>query len=217
MALPDTGTVTLTQRTRYPWEGDVEIAVETDARAPFSLFFRIPGWCQGARAAVNDETVGTGLQPGSYLEVRRQWRAGDLVRLSLPMPVRQMECHPYVANNNGRVALARGPLVYCLEGADHPGLDLRDIVLTAAAELNAAFVPDLLGGVVAVRAQAVASPPAGWEHRLYRPAPPTDNRQPRADRRPQTAALQTVPYYAWANREPGPMQVWISTRSLKRE
>jgi DUF1680 family protein len=202
-------TLTLTQRTHYPWDEEIEIAVETDASDPFSLFLRIPGWCGGASATVNGVTVEGELQPESYLELRRPWRTGDVVRLSLPMPVRRVECHPYVANNNGRVALKRGPLVYCLEGVDHPGIDLRDIRLPAEAELHASFDPDLLGGMVTVQGDAFAAPAGGWDRRLYGTAEPGNGQQPEAIAGSKPVALHAIPYYAWANREPGPMQVWI--------
>lgn len=207
--------VTLTQRTGYPWDGEVEIAVETDAREPFSLFLRIPGWCEGARAAVNGELSGGELQPGSYFEVRRYWRSGDTVTLSLPMPVRRVGCHPYAANNAGRVALARGPLVYCLEGVDHPGLDLRDMLLPADGELRASFEPELLGGVVVVQGDAVVAPPRSWDPCLYRTVtaragqPPEKQTAADHGREGEPVALQAVPYYAWANREAGPMRVWV--------
>jgi DUF1680 family protein len=203
------GRLTLRQRTRYPWDGEVEIVVETEASSPFSLFLRIPSWCEAAQVHINGEAAEAEARPGSFLELHRQWRTGDTVRLSLPMPVRRVECHPYVANNSGRVALTRGPLVYCLEGTDHPGTDLREIVLPAEAELNAAFQSDLLGGVVQLWGSAIIEPATAWEGRLYRAA--AGKGKGAALRKPGTLPLQAVPYYAWANREPGPMQVW--TRS----
>jgi DUF1680 family protein len=155
-ALPGGAHVTLTQRTRYPWSGEVEIAVETDAHDPFSLFLRIPGWCESASATVNGKPVEAAVPSGEYLKLHRSWRSGDAVELSLPMPVQRVESHPYVSSNHGRVALRRGPLVYCLEAVDHPGADLRDIELPAEAELETSFDPALLGGVVVVRAEAIA-------------------------------------------------------------
>ncbi len=202
--------VTLTQRARYPWDGDVEIAVTPDAPRTFSLFLRIPGWCAGARAWVNGEPAGVEGQPGRYLELRREWRAGDRVQLSLPMPARRVECHPHVASNAGRAALARGPLIYCLEGVDHPGRDLRDLVLPADASLQARFEPELLGGVTVLAGEARWGPPVGWESRLYRPAPSGSGDLTAPSGEP--VAIRAVPYYAWANREPGPMQVWIRSR-----
>ena len=102
--------------------------------------------------------------------------------LKLPTPVRFVECHLHVAENAGRVALMRGPLLYCVEQADHPGLDPRDLVVPASPEPSVRFEPNLLGGVAALtfRAEAVAPEPA-WENRLYRTvsAHPGDQRRSR--------------------------------------
>jgi uncharacterized protein len=102
----------------------------------------------------------------------------------------------------------RGPLLYCVEQADNPGLDPRDVVLPADAAFSASLRPDLLGGVVVLRAQAEgAAPGEGWEDRLY------CTRRGRARSRGIDAVkLTAIPYYAWANREPGAMQVWLPSR-----
>jgi DUF1680 family protein len=122
------------------------------------------------------------------------------------MPVQRVECHPYAAENAGRVALRRGPILYCVEGADNPDVDPRDVVLSAGGEWLAAFEPDLLGGMMTLRGPAaVVAPGEGWEGRLYRGAVQaggTTGTQARID-------LTAIPYYAWANRQPGPMQVWL--------
>jgi DUF1680 family protein len=105
-------------------------------------------------------------------------------------------------NNLGRVAVVRGPLVYCIEAADHPGVDVWDIVLPAGATWNVTWEPDLLGGVIVARTAALApvEPRVGGPlYRSYDPSPP----------RYKAISLAAIPYYAWANREPGPMQVWI--------
>jgi uncharacterized protein len=207
--LDEDRTVGLRQRTRYPWDGDVEI--EVDGESDFSLMLRIPAWCEeGAAIEINGDPLDGLASPGSYVEIRRAWRPGDKVRLALPMPVRCVECHPYVAENAGRVALMRGPLLYCVEQVDNPGLDLRDIVLPAEAKFSVRSRPDLLGGVSVLETLADIIPPdEGWGERLYRRA------RPRADE-PQdtTAEVTAIPYYAWANRDPGPMRVWLRSRLL---
>jgi DUF1680 family protein len=103
------------------------------------------------------------------------------------------------------VALRRGPLVYCLEQADHPVADVWDIVLPDEAELTPEFIPGLLGGVTVLRGQAIAQGAEEWTRRLYRPK--------QILREPSTSpvSITAIPYYAWANRDPGPMQVWIPT------
>jgi len=204
LPLLDGRTIELAQRTRYPWGG--EVTIEVASAGAFGLWLRVPGWCEtGATLEVNGQPFPGDLTPGSYVEVRRAWQPGDVVLLSLPMPVRRVACHPYVTENAGHVALMRGPILYCVEGADHPGLDPRDLVLPADAELSATFQPDLLGGVVTLHGRAQVIPPDdGWSDRLYRTAGPRPE-EPRG----RPVDLTAIPYYAWANREPGPMQVWL--------
>lgn len=206
VALPDGRVVQLHQRTRYPWDGD--ILLEVQGGDAFTLLLRIPAWCErGATLEVNGEPLATGLNPGSYAEVRREWRPGDTVRLNLPMPVRRVECHPYVEENAGRVALMRGPLLYCVEGADNLGADLRDLLLPSSGDLREEFRPDHLGGVVALHSEARVEPPgAAWSHKLYCTTHPGVG-QPGAE----TVEVTAIPYYAWANREPGTMRVWLRT------
>jgi len=205
--LPDGTSLGLTQHTRYPWDGEVVIGVEGEST--FSLWLCIPGWCEeGATLEINGQHFTGALAPGSYAEVRRAWQPGDVVRINLPMPVRCIECHPYVVENAGRVALMRGPILYCIEQADNAGLDLRDVLLSADVGFTATFKPDLLGGVVILRGQAEAVPPDNaWADRLYRTAVPRPGKP-----RSQSVEMTAIPYYAWANREPGRMQVWLRTR-----
>ncbi|QIN83458.1 glycoside hydrolase family 127 protein [Rubrobacter tropicus] len=196
----------LGQRTNYPWEGDVEI--QLDGEGEFAVMLRVPSWCEGgASIEVNGEPFPEQASPGAYAEVRRVWRPGDAVRLRLPMPVRRVEAHPYAAENVGRVALMRGPILFCVEGADNPGLDPRDLVLPNEVRLSEDFQPEQLGGVVVLAGEAEVSPPGeGWDGRLYR----TATRQ--GEKPIGTTRLRAVPYLAWANREPGPMRVWIRSR-----
>ncbi len=191
--------VKLIQRTDYPWDGKVELTVGTAAH--FALNLRIPAWARGASLSVNGEAQPT-PQPETYARVERDWQAGDSVTLELPMPVRRVRSHPRVLENAGRVALLRGPLLYALEGTDHPGTLLDDLVLPPDAELSVQRVPDLLGGVVVLEGEARRSPQADSD--LYGPD---------ANEAPAPASgklrLRAVPYYAWANREPGQLRVWI--------
>jgi uncharacterized protein len=207
--LSDDRTVGLRQRTQYPWDGDVEI--EVNGESEFSLMLRIPAWCEeGVAIEINGDPFDGSASPGSYAEIRHTWRAGDKVRLSLPMPVRCVECHPYVAENAGRVAIMRGPLLYCVEQVDNPGLDLRDIVLPAEASFSVRSRPDLLSGVAVLETLGeIITPDEGWRERLYRRA------RARTDA-PQDTTIEVtaIPYYAWANRDPGPMRVWLRSRLL---
>jgi DUF1680 family protein len=205
LTLPDGRGIALRQRTRYPWDG--EIAIEVDGEGGFALRPRIPSWCEGGvEARVNGEPVGASLQPGTYAEIRRVWRPGDVLRLSLPMPVRRLTSHPRVVENVGRVALTRGPLLYCLEQVDNPGIEVRDVVLPDGTDIEASTRSDLLGGVVALTADALtAPPPPAWSDALYRA--PDEGSADGSERR--LARICAIPYYAWANREAGPMRVWL--------
>ena len=121
-----------------------------------------------------------------------------------PYAVRRVECHPYVAENAGRIALVRGPLLYCAEQADNQGVDLRDLVLNSKAP-TVRWEPDLLGAVAILQVEArSAAPGAGWDDRLYRAVHPREG-----DAQAPTTRVTAVPYYTWANREPGAMRVWL--------
>jgi DUF1680 family protein len=202
--LPDGRELAVSQRTRYPWDGRIEIQVGTPGT--YSLFLRVPAWCEvGARLRVNEAPFGDNLAPGAYAEVRRDWRAGDWATLELPMWTRRLACHPYVPNNASRTALTRGPIVYCVEQVDYPDCAVADLALPPDAQLDADWQPDLLGGVCVLRGTAVASlPDARWSDQLYRSAAlPARMVQGRG------VQFTAVPYYAWANREPGAMRVWL--------
>ncbi|MCD6032755.1 MAG: hypothetical protein K0S78_4937, partial [Thermomicrobiales bacterium] len=206
--LADGRLVALRQETRYPWDG--EIAITIDGEGEFSLLLRIPAWCeQGATLNVNGSPSPESLVPGSYTEVRRDWRPGDVVHLSLPMPVRCAESHPYVVENTGRVALLRGPLLYCVEQTDNPDVALDDVELPNVATFRADFRPDLLGGVVLLSAGAeVNRPDDSWTTALYRSIQHDASVATR-----ERVSLTAIPYHAWANREAGPMRVWLRRSS----
>ena len=181
--------------------------INVEAEDEFALMLRVPAWCEeGATVEVAGEPVDLEISPGSYMQIRRAWRPGDTVSLGLPMPVRRVECHPYVTENTGRVALMRGPLLYCAEQADNPGVDLRNLLLESK-EPAVRFEPDLLGGVAVVQGEARSTAPGeGWEDRLYRTVRPREGHK-----RTVATRVTVVPYYAWANREPGTMRVWLKS------
>jgi hypothetical protein len=201
LTLPDGRMVKLQQRTNYPWDGT--ITIEVQSAGEYTIMLRVPAWCQDATLTINGEPSDQSLTPGSYVALHRSWQVGDQVELRLPMPVRYMESHPHVTENAGRVALTRGPLLYCVEGVDHRDADVRDLVLPSDVALDATFEPNLLGGVTVLHGRAGAQAvDAQWNDMLYRMAGAT----PRAE---HDATLTAIPYYAWANRAPGHMQVWL--------
>lgn len=199
------GKVKLKQASNYPWDGKIRLEVEPDgAPGSFALALRIPGWCKhaslklnGSAYPLNDQTVVNG-----YVRIEREWAAGDAVELELEMSVQRIYSHPLVRANAGKVALQRGPLVYCLEEADN-GSNLHEIVLPREAELTAAREESLLGGVVTVRAEAEKLREEDWTNGLYSPeAAPGTKPHP----------VKFIPYYAWANRGEGEMTVWVRER-----
>ncbi|MGH7344291.1 MAG: glycoside hydrolase family 127 protein, partial [Candidatus Rokuibacteriota bacterium] len=191
----------LRMETTYPWEGRVRLSIEHAPTTSRTLSFRVPGWCTAATGRVN----GRPLSPGStsYLRVDRVWHDGDVVELDFAMDARLIEAHPRIESTHGCVAIERGPLVYCLEQADHPEATIADVEIDTAAPLESSWVSGRLEGVTVVRGSGWAVDTAPWKDRLYRPV----GRGPAAPRR--RTALTAIPYYAWANRGPGAMRVWI--------
>jgi DUF1680 family protein len=179
----EAGKVKLTQETRYPWEGEVKFRIEPEKSFAFDLHLRVPGWCKSnPTVEVNGRAVAGAKREHGFLTLSRTWKAGDVVRLVLPMPVERVHADPRVKADVGRVALQRGPVVYCLEGADNDRP--RGLVLPPEAKLSAEYVKDLLGGVVVVRGEG-------------------------AQLGTRSVRFQAVPYFAWDNRAPGGMVVWL--------
>lgn len=206
VTLPNGSIIELIQRTDYPWSG--AISIETGTAGTYDLYLRLPGWCEaGWTVSVNGAAADYSLTAGNYIRVARTWAAHDIVTLNLPMPVQYVESHPYITENAGKVALMRGPLLYCVEGVDHPDTDVRRLTLTQASHFEPEYVPDLLNGVVVLRGSAQVRAEKPWEKRLYR----TRNSAAEAEALP-TTTVTAIPYYTWANRDPAPMLVWLPMR-----
>lgn len=195
----------LQQATDYPWEGVVNFTFSLPEPARFDLFLRLPSWCPAGSVFINDEEArrDADLSHPGYVRLSREWKPGDRVTYMLDMPAFRIRAHPRVQPNVGRVALQRGPIVYCLEDADNPiqGANVRSVALPADAPIEAVRDTNLLGGIVLLRATGVreSDRTAGAfpASSLYAPVEPT----------PQP--LVAIPYYAWANRAPGNMIVWV--------
>ncbi|MCD6089075.1 glycoside hydrolase family 127 protein [Candidatus Bathyarchaeota archaeon] len=199
-------TVTIKQRTRYPWSGEVEISLQPESEVSFSLYLRIPGWCRKAKIYVNNQKLETGIRPGGYIEIHRVWKPSDYVKLFLSMPIERLISHPNVLENTDKVALKRGPIVYCIEQIDNPDFDVWNIVLPLDSPLKAEWAPKLLNGVTVIQGEAFAIETESFKNRLYQAA---------ADVSFKTRKIQfkAIPYYAWANRKPGSMIVWMRSTS----
>lgn len=201
--------VQLVQRTRYPWDGNIQITINPAKRTRFDLRLRVPGWARNQAVPgdlysfteeirepvtlkLNGKPVAVATEKG-YVALNRSWRKGDKIELSLPMPVRRVRANQNVKADRDRVALQRGPLVYCAEWPDNPRGKVRNLLLTPKSDLTAEFRPDLLNGVAVIKgkAQAVSRDKEGQV--LH-----TDQ------------DFTAIPYYAWANRGRGQMAVWLA-------
>jgi DUF1680 family protein len=199
---------TLKQQTRYPWDGRIRLSVDPAAPGEMTLRLRIPGWAAGSPVpgdlySYSDGTSGKivirlngePLKPEvvkGFAVVKREWKKGDCIELDLPMPVRRVKAHPRVRENTGRVALERGPLLYCIEAADHEA-PIESMALPDDASLVVEHREKLLGGVSVIRGEARV--------RMHDDA----GSHPKAQR----AALTAIPYFAWNHRAPGAMAVWL--------
>ncbi len=221
LELDDGLRVGLEQSTAYPWDAKITIKISALARpdppageaeneADFSLFLRIPAWLEDKKAVtrINGRTLRQPTVPGSYLEVHRHWNVGDRVELEFPMNVRFVASHPLVKENAGRIAITRGPLVYCLEAVDNPGINLQEIRTNPDLPVENEYDPELLDGITKLYLHGYAhQTERSWGSRLYRSVLPA-----RRGSREQRVELVALPYFAWANRQPGEMVVWQRSR-----
>jgi DUF1680 family protein len=199
--LADGQTVKLLQETEYPWNGRVRIRIAEAGTNEFALKLRIPGWAKSGSVRINGQLADTSATPGKYFEIRRAWHPGDFVDLDLPMPTQLMEANPLVEETLNQVAVKRGPIVYCLESPDLPhGTRVLDVSIPVNIELAARYDQRLLGGIVVIEGKALSRSGKNWSGQLYREfhanaAKPVN--------------LRLIPYFAWANRGPAEMTVWM--------
>ncbi|MBB6674827.1 glycoside hydrolase family 127 protein [Cohnella nanjingensis] len=174
--------VKLKQTTNYPWDGKIELAVNPERTGKFVIRLRVPGWCRGYKLKVGGESLfgAEALNDRGYLALDREWSQGDSIVLELDMPVEVVRARAEVEANRGRLAIQRGPIIYCMEQADHPASSFDSRTFLAREKLQINHRPDLLGGVTVLTGRDGEGSPC-----LF------------------------IPYYAWDNREQGFMQVWI--------
>ena len=191
--------LTLTQSGDYPWAETVTFGIGLDRPARFALHLRLPDWATTTDLKVNGAAVAaTPAGDTGYLTIERDWADGDSVTLHLPMTARLIHPHPRVRADTGRVALMRGPLVYCAEAADN-GSDLDLMAFgPALAGVRTASVAEL-GGAIAVDLDVALDTDAAWGKAIYATKPP----------RSETAVRRFIPYHLWDNRAPGEMLVWV--------
>ena len=196
------GKVGLREISTYPWSGDIRIEVEPEQPPTFALKLRIPGWAH-ERDGLPSTAPRSRSRPRPTTAIspsRGNGQPGDVVTLDLPMPAERIYAHPAVRMDVGRVALKRGPLVYCVEEVDNPGKG-RCSASSCRAAPRSRSTPrdDLFDGIVTLTADAVRVDDGDWGDRLYRAEPPAE----------EPATLTALPYYLWNNRQKGSMMVWL--------
>lgn len=203
--------LTVTQETRYPWDGDVAFTVTPASPKAFDLAIRIPGWAQNQPVpgdlysfasqstapitlTINGKQATYTLENG-YAILHQTWQKGDVIRLGLPMEIRRIKANDKVKADRDKIALERGPIVYCAEWPDSPSGHVLDLIVPDQASLNAEFKPAMLGGVELITGQ-VEQVKKGTNNKLET----------------SLATLTAIPYYSWANRGNGEMTVWMGTK-----
>lgn len=202
-------TIQLNQKTRYPWDGNVKISVEPKNPEKFTICVRIPGWSQNqpipsdlyrysdinnekVRMSVNGEEVALNVEKG-FVNIERDWEKGDVIELDLPMPIRRVIANEKVTADIGRVALERGPIMYCAEAVDNNG-HVLNMLLDDNAELKTEYRKDLLNGVTVIHGKAMVLNYSEDAKYLVK----------------KEQDLMAIPYYAWAHRGAGEMIVWLA-------
>ncbi len=206
------------QVTEYPWSGQMVINVNPEKPKVFSMMVRIPGWAGNQvvpsdlyrfKSAdqskvvirVNNRNLKYEVKNG-YAVISREWKSGDKLFVDLPMPVREIIAHPSIKDDVGKIALQRGPLVYCAEGADNKEGHVLNLYLNRENSYSTEYLPKLLNGVTVIKSSANSTATLDA----------TDSKSSNLNRQPFTA----IPYYAWANRGAGEMVVWIPNRAPKK-
>ncbi len=197
--LLDGSKIKLTQETNYPWEGSVKINIEECKKEAFEIWLRIPDWASGTEVLINNEKIKKEIIAGNYLKIKRTWRAGDEIKINMPMEATFVEGHPRIEEVRNQVAVKRGPVVYCVESPDLPeGTNILDVYISGNSELDVKYRPGFLGGVSTITGNILLR--KDKKEGMYRSL-----------KKPEWETIQTqlVPYYAWSNRGTAEMTVFM--------
>jgi DUF1680 family protein len=203
--------VEIVQQNNYPWDGDLKFTINPKAATDFTVRMRIPGWARNEEMPsdlydfqssdnapvvikINGETVNYNMENG-YAVLNRKWKKDDKIEMILPMPVRKVVANNKLVEDHGKIALQRGPIMYCAEWIDNDG-KAANIILPDNTNFTSNFKPDVLNGVEEITAQV--------------PAIIVDSTNNSVKTVQQN--FTAIPYYAWANRGKGEMMVWFPQR-----
>ncbi|TMM55757.1 glycoside hydrolase family 127 protein [Maribacter algarum] len=196
--LIDGSSIKLSQKSNYPWDGAVEIIIHESKSEPFEMLLRIPAWAKGSTVKVNGQSI-ENVSPGSFVTIERQWSAGDIVSLNMPMEPKFIEGHRRIEEVRNQVAVKRGPVVYTLETADLPkNTAITDVYIASSKELKPVHKADLFGGVTTIETDFLIrkDKAKGMYNEVSKPEM-------------ETYQTQLIPYYTWSNRGQGEMTVFL--------
>jgi hypothetical protein len=198
----------VSQRTDYPWSGSIALFVDPDEEVELALKLRIPDWCRSFSCSINGRRVEALDLAKGYLSLRRSWKPGDRVELALDMEPRILRADSRITELAGKLAVQRGPLVYCAESLDN-GEGLQAFVLDRKSELRAEYDPSLMGGIVRIDAKGFREDLRSMDALSSSGIPYEDAGEPCLS----PALVRLVPYHQWGNREPGgEMRVWLRSK-----
>ncbi|WP_369809918.1 glycoside hydrolase family 127 protein [Gracilibacillus caseinilyticus] len=192
--------IKIDQKTNYPWDGIIKFTIDTNRETEFGLALRIPYWSKTSNIYVNGQKW-EGNSENGYVILHRSWENGDEVTVELDMTIQKWTANPKVRSNQHKVAIQRGPIIYCAEEVDN-GKDLHLLRIPTDSNFDYHFAPEVLGGVGVIKVNGLRKTySSDWDHQLYR----IDEQETF-----ESDLITLVPYYSWANRTPGEMLVWLS-------
>ena len=191
--------IELKQASGYPWDETVNLTFTETPESDFTLFLRIPNWCENAQITINRRQEPLNLAPGKYIPIKRNWKAGDVIELHLPMKTVLMEANPLVEEARNQIAVKRGPVVFCIESPDIPPHSVFNVTLP----IDIQFIPKMIEieghSLLGLEGTAKIIEDRQWNS-LYREAAPANKPIP----------VRLIPYYAWGNRGKSEMTVWMN-------
>ena len=196
----ENGRMQLRQENRYPWDGKIKLSVISSSVETVSLALRIPGWCKKWFAFINGKKAENIEIENGYALFNRNWKAGDEIELCLDMQIELIQANPRARANAGKIALQRGPLVYCMEEIDN-----RDNLSALTVDTTSRFTAETdesLHGAVVIEGKATRTIDEDWKDSLYRPYTASE----------KGVEIKAIPYFMWGNRKQGEMLVWIRKR-----
>ena len=197
--LIDGSSISISQKTQYPWDGNIEIKINECKSQALDILLRVPEWAEGMIIKINDTKINAKVMAGQYHTITRKWKRGDIISIEMPMDIHFIEGHPRIEEVRNQVAIKRGPIVYCIESKDlPPDTEITNIYITNKSELQAHHQTDFLGGVTILEAEVMIREDQG--EGMYRKVEkPILN----------SYKTQLIPYFAWSNRGKSDMTVFL--------